>query len=315
MFERDSKENIWVSANQTGAGDGSVENPFRQLKDAIEKVNSGSTVVLKEGIYNETLSLSHTKGEELKPITIMADPQSGPVIFHSEWYLYEVSDLIIDGICFENISNSAISIVGVSERNIFKNLTFTNCGIQSECTLFMGGSGGRFNIVEHCSFSCDEQLQNQIALMISQSIDSEDESIKITKNSVVRYSSFTNYGMPSLLGVEIPLMRLGITLLKRIFLPTASKLLVSKLLVLRYKKISSRVPKLPSPILQELTLILPKTVLNRVKRDSSAKREISLFTKISFWRVVSKQIQKIERHFLLLFIIIPLSSKSLRRVL
>ena len=122
MFNITDSVNIWVSPKAPEGGSGSVELPFSSIDQAIEKAVAGSRVVLMPGVYEDKVSLREVQGTEMEPITIMALPdRDEPVVCESEWFLYDVSDLIISGITFSKIDNSALSIMGTSERNIIKN--------------------------------------------------------------------------------------------------------------------------------------------------------------------------------------------------
>lgn len=199
MIHKASSKNIWVTANSNAGGDGSKESPFGSILEAVEAANPGETVILLAGTYKESLSLNEKKGEENNPITLIGE-SDGDVIIEAEWYLYSVSDFIFSSLTFKNISNSAISIVGDSKRNIFKKIYFEECGTVSNCSFFMGGSGGEGNIIEACRFHNHVESVDHIGVMLSQSKDEEDASIAISKNMVVRYCSFSKMGTAILAG-------------------------------------------------------------------------------------------------------------------
>ena len=201
MFNPDSGQNIWVSNSGSNGSkeDGTYEAPYSTITEAINNAVAGSTVVIKEGTYDENVTIQELKGEETSPITIIADPQSEAVILKGEWYLYEVSDFIISGFTFLETANNAISIIGNSERNIIKDTIFIKCGEKSECTLFLGGSNGKNNVIENCQFSV-ESGNTITAIIVAQSEDSEDETSTISTNSIIRYCTFENYKTAIILG-------------------------------------------------------------------------------------------------------------------
>lgn len=193
MFDKLSEKNIWVSVNAENNGDGSFENPYSGIKTAIDNAVAGSVIVLLSGIYNEKLIVRDVCGTIENPITITSFSQNGEdVISNSEWYFYSVSDFVIKDIKFKNTENSAISMVGESQRNSIKNCEFLQCGEVAECSVFFGGSGGDCNVVENCEFTAPQNTENHIAVMISQSIDNEDGTILNSTNTTIRFCRFKN---------------------------------------------------------------------------------------------------------------------------
>lgn len=199
MFDSASSSNIWVAQTNNAKEDGSKEAPFSSIKSAVEAAMPGSTVVISQGEYDESVSINERAGEETSPITIMADPAAESVILKGEWYLYEVSDFIITGLTFVDTENTALSLVGASKRNIFKECLFINCGESAECTLFLGGSNGEFNVIENCQFTRNGEGENR-AILVAQSKDEEDASSVISTNTIVRFCTFENYTTALLLG-------------------------------------------------------------------------------------------------------------------
>ena len=202
MFNITDSVNIWVSPKAPQGGMGTVELPFSTIDEAVEKVVEGSRIVLMPGTYEEKVSLREVKGSEMKPISIVALPdRKEPVICTAEWFLYDITDLIISGITFETIENSAVSILGTSERNIIKGCHFDRCGENSECAVFIGGNSGRFNVIEECTFaSPEENNEKQIALFVAQSIDEEDDTLRPSSHTIIRYNQFKNYGVGVVVG-------------------------------------------------------------------------------------------------------------------
>lgn len=199
MFDPLSGRNIWVAPTPSDREDGTREAPFSSIRTAIGKAQPGSIVVLTEGEYEESVTIQERSGEEMSPITIMADPSAEAVILKREWYFYQLSDFIIKGLTFLDTPNTALSLVGNSQRNIFKEMLFINCGESAECTLFLGGSGGEFNVIENCQFTRTGTGLNR-AILIAQSQDLEDPTVKFSTNTVVRCCTFENYTSGILLG-------------------------------------------------------------------------------------------------------------------
>jgi len=199
MFDPSSGRNIWVAPTPSSREDGTREAPFSSIRIAIGKAQPGSTVVLTEGEYEESVTIQERSGEETSPITIMADPSAEAVILKREWYFYEISDFIIKGLTFVETPNTALSLIGNSRRNILKEILFINCGENAECTLFFGGSGGEFNVIENCQFTRTGEGTNR-AILLAQSTDLEDATVQISTNTVIRNCTFENYTNAILLG-------------------------------------------------------------------------------------------------------------------
>lgn len=193
MFDKLSEKNIWVSSTAKDNGNGSYEFPYSKIKTALDNAKAGANIVLFSGIYDEKLVVSDICGTIEEPITIMAFEKNGEkIISNSEWYFYSASDFVIKNIIFKNTINSAISMVGESQRNSIKDCEFINCGEVAECSVFFGGSGGDCNVVENCGFSAPKDAKNHIAVMISQSIDNEDGTVLNSKNTSVRFCRFND---------------------------------------------------------------------------------------------------------------------------
>ncbi len=200
MFDSAAGSNIWVSQNCGPKEDGSKESPFSTIRAAVNAAIPGSTIVITAGEYDESVSINERTGEETNPITIIADPaDADSVILKGEWYLYEVCDFIISGLTFVETENTALSLVGSSKRNIFKECLFINCGESSECTFFLGGSNGEFNVVENCQFTRNGSGENH-AVLIAQSKDEEDKKSFISTNTIIRFCTFENYTSGILIG-------------------------------------------------------------------------------------------------------------------
>jgi|GEM_PF-2302984 len=193
MIDKLSQKNIWVNPSAESGGDGSLDFPYSKIQTALNEATAGSTIALFPGIYEENLTIRDLCGLPEAPITISALNQNGyEVVSHAEWYFYSVNDFVIKGITFKKTSGSAISMVGESHRNSIKDCAFDECGETSECVVFLGGSGGDCNVIENCKFSAPQNCKNHIAVMISQSVDLEDDATACSKNVSVRFCAFEN---------------------------------------------------------------------------------------------------------------------------
>lgn len=208
MFDRNNPEILWVSPDSSSGGQGTWENPYCLIREALQVIKPGNTIVLKEGIYrdNQTFEIS---GTPQNPVRIVADDGATVIIEESCCFFYDTSDLIISGIIFKNSPFGAISVIGTCKRNRFDSLQFINCGSikESSCTMYFGGSGGCFNVVENCRFERENQFNDylqttdnaSIAVMISEG-DTNDSTPLL--DHILRRNHFSNYGIAVLIGTR-----------------------------------------------------------------------------------------------------------------
>lgn len=204
MFDKFCEKNIWVSAKAPKGGDGSFEKPFCEIKDALNIAVSGSTVALFSGIYDEKLVVQDLCGTIEDPISIVAfNENAEDVISHSDWYFYSAKDIVVKGIVFRATVNAAISLIGETQRCSIKDCVFDECGEISECAVFFGGSGGESNVVENCGFTAPKNARKHIAVMISQSVDENDEkAVPNSTNASIRFCRFENCRTAALIGSD-----------------------------------------------------------------------------------------------------------------
>ncbi|NLP01077.1 MAG: hypothetical protein GX089_01140 [Fibrobacter sp.] len=204
MFDKKDPGNIWVSPGFID-GNGTWEKPYSTIKQALDRVKPGNTIILREGIYSGDLTIQ-VSGSASAPIRILPYEKGTVEIHESCWFFYDTSDLIISGLTFKNSPSGAISVIGKCRRNRFDSLTFICCGSadRSSCTLFFGGSGGEFNIVEGCVFNRREIKRlkpitpenTSIGLMISEG-DCDGSKLR---NHVLRRNHIINYDHGILVG-------------------------------------------------------------------------------------------------------------------
>src|SRR4029079_601273 len=63
----------YVATNGSDAADGSVGSPFRTIPQAAERADAGDTVLVRGGVYRETVTPAHS-GSSSKPITYKPYP-------------------------------------------------------------------------------------------------------------------------------------------------------------------------------------------------------------------------------------------------
>jgi len=199
----DDPRNIWVSPAlpDSGGGTGLYDSPFTDVSAALAKAAPGQQVVLLPGVYQGDLTIE-VSGEENSPLYITAYKAGESVIEDGCWYFYDTSDLVVSGLVFKNAPYGAVSVVGECLRNRFHALEFINCATAKEpsCTVYFGGAGGRFNIVEDCVFSRDAAARAAraagepsadnavVGLMVSDGGDNDP-----LLNYTVRSNSFSGY--------------------------------------------------------------------------------------------------------------------------
>jgi hypothetical protein len=203
MFDRENPDIVWVSPDYVEDEYGTWEQPFSSIDAALEHLEPGKTLVLKEGIYDGDLTLQ-ISGTARKPIRITADDDAQVQIVGGCWFLYDTSDLIISRLTFKNAPCGALSIIGKCCRNRFEHLSFVECGVEGKasCTMYFGGSGGSDNIVECCTFEGSDSIIKKsagesIALMISEG-DQDDGDL--VKNHILRKNTIKKYGYGIIVG-------------------------------------------------------------------------------------------------------------------
>lgn len=193
MFDKSSSFILWVSPDAIG-GNGTFDDPFCDIESALKKAEPGSTIVLQSGNYDDDLTIQ-LSGRIDKPIRITSDDNATVNVNGGCWYLYDSSDIIIDNIHFVNARTSALSVTGNSARNIFKRLSFTNCGQASKetCTVYFGGAGIENNMIAESIFTRDIQNNSNvsIAVMVSTSGHSSNNPVRqhiFKRNTINGYS-------------------------------------------------------------------------------------------------------------------------------
>ncbi len=71
---------VTPDATSDSQGNGSKAHPFTSLKMAVSRLKKGDTLYLRGGVYGETLSLSHLKGDSENYIRILAAPGETPIL-------------------------------------------------------------------------------------------------------------------------------------------------------------------------------------------------------------------------------------------
>ena len=124
-----SSSEIYVNSSVTQTGDGSGNNPYASISEAIDSATSGDTIYIASGIYSGNGNVALTIDKEL---TIKSFGES-EVILDGEsnsWIFYATSsNVVIDGLTFINgkATNGAAIYYGEgSTNNIINNSKFIN---------------------------------------------------------------------------------------------------------------------------------------------------------------------------------------------
>ncbi|MCX7726730.1 MAG: right-handed parallel beta-helix repeat-containing protein [Chitinispirillaceae bacterium] len=201
-------DNIWVDPSATVKGNGTFESPYSSIEAALANIKAGQTIILRPGKYSSNLTVQ-VSGTIHKPIRIMGEPKAEVIISSACWFFYDTSDIIISGLTFQDAPYGAISIMGECCRNRIESIKFINCGTMKKaaCTLYIGGAGGKWNVVENCTFIREDISRSteitpdnaSIALMIAQGDILNNAPLS---NMIIRRNRFVNYEYGILIGGE-----------------------------------------------------------------------------------------------------------------
>ena len=108
--------NYYVSPNGSDSNPGTLEKPFKTIKKACEMVTPGGTIYLREGIYNENITIKSSGSEHKGYITITNYPGENPILDGSR---LTVPNAYTGMIFMEN--KSYIRISGLEIRNYKSN--------------------------------------------------------------------------------------------------------------------------------------------------------------------------------------------------
>lgn len=114
--EEGSGDYLYVSPNGSDQNEGTKEKPFRTLAHASEKAAAGTTVMIREGTYHETLDVKHS-GTDGKPITFRNYENenvviSGESVANAEYEtplirIHDKHDIAISGLTIQDLSVSS----------------------------------------------------------------------------------------------------------------------------------------------------------------------------------------------------------------
>ena len=78
----DAQQTIYVSQNEGDnvQGNGSIQNPFQTIGKAVSAISNGDTIIIREGIYHEEITINNYNATENQPTTIKNYPNETVVI-------------------------------------------------------------------------------------------------------------------------------------------------------------------------------------------------------------------------------------------
>lgn len=188
---------IYVNSNNQGITDGSAQNPFRTIQEAINESDHGQKIFIQPGTYRENLSIRnkavYLEGSSNRSVILNA-PFISPAIslYYSEGG--SISNMTItheagigDGIRFYHSS-------GHVDKNIFRdnqtalNIEYKSAGIYVENNLFRNN---------HIGINSDDsyfKIQNNLFYYHSgPAIQIENDSLVNINNNLIIYNH--NYGI------------------------------------------------------------------------------------------------------------------------
>ncbi len=128
---KSNSQNIFVSNSGNGANDGSITNPIASISSAIDRINLGDTIFVRDGIFLITSTININKdGEAANKIHLFAYQQEKPIL--------DFSTLSFGS------SNRGINLKG--DYWYIKGISIRSAGDNG-----MNISGSN-NIIEFCSF-------------------------------------------------------------------------------------------------------------------------------------------------------------------
>ncbi len=180
---------VFVKAGADPAGDGSKEHPFNRILEALYHVRPGGTVLVWEGIYNESLVIEKSVnliGNDSTKVFVQGSYERDVVRIKANWV--NLSKLCINGIFTEDLFDG---IVVYSDHNQFSNnslssnrhgiylsgnnitLKGNNCSSNSQAGIYL-------HYVENCTFLNNSVRDNSDGIfctnMINCSLSENDVS-------------------------------------------------------------------------------------------------------------------------------------------
>ncbi len=148
-----------ASMNFVAAEEFQIGTP-EAFDDVARKVSAGDVIVLKDGVWKDSILKIKTSGESDAPITIKAETP-GKVIFKGDSRIALGGRyLVVDGLWFQNPTGSESIELRSDSKNRAHDCRITNCAVSSDDTdLKMKGTSRFLSIygtghrIDHCYFA------------------------------------------------------------------------------------------------------------------------------------------------------------------
>lgn len=219
-----SGNEFYVSPNASKNGNGTKEQPFNTLKEAVSHLKKGDTLYLMGGVYYESLTLNHLSGDAEHYITITTVPGETPILDGSNKNgptmitITECSFLQISGLEIRNANGCDSCGIFVTPgcnhliicNNYIHDITVPNPNKQDNCAngmLLMGDNSRKNlndvliynNVIKNCATGWSECI----------SVAGHTENINIVSNTISNTGNigidFTgNYGYCSNPALDFP---------------------------------------------------------------------------------------------------------------
>jgi hypothetical protein len=120
---------LYVDGTTANSGNGSAASPYKTVQEGIQNATAGTTVIVSDGVYNESLSTVHSGLSDSARVVIRAENPRGVVVTHPGRVLkVDKAFVTFDGIVFDGQmgTNDLVSV-----RTSGDNLLMYNCEMRN----------------------------------------------------------------------------------------------------------------------------------------------------------------------------------------
>ncbi len=144
----EKKRTLYVSSDAASGGDGTRENPFSSLQEALVDLLPGDTVTIGPGEYRETVTLSALAPPE-HPIRIQCSERYSTVFLESSIRLEDCANVHIEGLKFV-ASPNAIRFDHDARYCIAKDCHLSTVKGKQNSSIPVMGPSACHNLIEDC---------------------------------------------------------------------------------------------------------------------------------------------------------------------
>ncbi len=146
----------YVGGNTTTDGDGSVDNPYNNLKQALDSSKNGDTIIINDGIFsgenNTNLNIS-------KSLTLKAAEGATPIFngqSKNRIFVIQSPNVTLDGLTFVNgnVPNYGGALLIQNSNTNIRNCTFRNCYANAGGAVFIYPSVSNTVFKDTCIERC-----------------------------------------------------------------------------------------------------------------------------------------------------------------